>query len=1061
MNDKKRMSNKKFVLIVAPIIAVLLAVLIVGNMLLYAYQDVMKSQFFGYGKVNVSGNSELYNYYENPYEDAEDPNREAMLEAQKTAKRVADEGIVLLRNEGLLPLAKGSKVTPFGYRYLWPCYSQFGSTTMYGGFGAVAFADLMNRKGPEQELDGDHVIKLDAALASKFNVNSASVEAMQNAEVHRIDAAEGTIPCQEVSPQNCNGGNTYLYEYEASVYEPIAASCADTVGLVFIGRDAGEGGDLKLDGYADGTRHQLALSKDEKDTIAFAKANCSQGVVAVINSNNLLELGELVSGPYAVDAIVWVGTPGSAGFQSFSDILCGEVVPSGRTVSSWLYDNTKDPTYANMFSARYNNVQCRDSAENAALQYVPYIEYEEGIYVDYKFYETAIVEDDTFNFDETVLYPFGYGLSYVDKDGGFQKEISNFQQDGDTVTIEVTVTNNSATYTGKDVVEFYYTAPYTDFDEQYGIEKAVVNLLGFKKTDEIAPGKSDKVTFTFAVEDMASYCSTKQNSDGTEGCYVLEEGDYDISVRDNSHIVADRRSINVEETIWYDNTNPRQSEIDGQSELDDNGVPTGKRGDGKEFVAATNEFADMTKYMEENTVQLTRSDWENTFPTRAEESKAAPQYVVDDINAYSYGSYDYASDPYLGNVPGSMVYNDVAPVANAGNDIDILDMRGVNYDDEKWDRLLDNLDYSSAGLDQLWRVFFSGSYSVNKIESIGFNATASMMEGPAGIGAFSRFGLDKDDVACTYPSGMMQASTWNMPLLYELGVATAREYMNIKEEGVVNGWTGPSMNSQRSPFSGRNGEYYSVDPVLSGYAGKSVIEGASDAGMFCMFKHFAMNDEEVNRHSICVWANEQTVREQYLKTFEIVMKEGRKTVKYYDEETETIQTKVMKASMSTMTTMTRMGAVPAGGHYGMQTRVVRGEWGFKGFIITDMPTQTDSDLLLRSGGDIQLSTQFYPAADKASNTMKNLVRESVHHIMYAVVNSNYMNGKGPGVTVTQGMSGYDVLVILFNTVIAVVIVGLGAWLCLRLIDGKRNPDKYRKAAEKADKSDMINEEPKE
>lgn len=337
-----------------------------------------------------------------------------------------------------------------------------------------------------------------------------------------------------------------------------------------------------------------------------------------------------------------------------------------------------------------------------------------------------------------------------------------------------------------------------------------------KKTDDIAPGKSEKITFTFDIEDMASYCSTRENPDGTEGCYVLDEGDYDVSVRDDSHTVADRRSVNVAETIWYDNTNPRKSEKDGQSELDDNGVPTGKRGDGKEFIAATNEFADMTKYMNENTVRLTRADWKNTFPTRTDQSKSAPQYVVDDINAYSYGSYDYANDPYLGNLPGSKVYNDAAPVSNAGNDIDILDMRGVNYDDEKWNLLLDNLDYSSAALDQLWRVFFSGSYSVSKIEAIGFNSDASMMEGPAGIGAFSRFGLNKTDVACTYPSGMMQASTWNAQLVYELGAATAREYMNIKEQGFVNGWTGPSMNSQRSPFSGRNGEYYSVDPFFRG-----------------------------------------------------------------------------------------------------------------------------------------------------------------------------------------------------------------------------------------------------
>ncbi len=1025
--------------------------------MLTAYSDFLQTNFFGYGSTSVSGSSSGLDteYHKNLYSDEDNPNQAACEAAEETSREVANEGIVLFKNgdeqSSFLPLKENSTVTPFGFRYLWPCYSQFGSTTMYGDMGVRGFANLMANTGPRQELAGDHVTTLEEALESNFTINNEIATIIKNNDnnVVMIDAAEGTEACQEGSPQNCTGGNTYLYEFDPAIYETASGSCADSVGLIFIGRDAGEGNDLKKDAYEDGTEHQLQISSLEKETIKFAKENCSGGTVAVINSNNALELEPLLSGEYEVDAIVWVGTPGSAGFQSFSDILCGKVNPSGHSVTSWIVDETLDPTYANMSAGAYSNVQCHNSSEDSSLINTPYVEYEEGIYVDYKYYETADEVDSDFVYEDQVIYPFGYGLSYCDIDGGFDQEITSIVEENDEVTVEVNVTNNSQTYSGKDAVELYYSAPYTSFDIEYGIEKASVNLLDFEKTVELAPGESTSVTFEFNLDELTSYSNKRENPDGTKGAYVLEEGDYTLSVRSDSHNVFDSKTLTVDETEWFDSTNPRQSEIDGQSELDDEGNPTGVRGDGSDFQAASNQFDDMSDYMDENTVQLSRADWKNTQPTKAEASKEAPADVVSDIQTYSYGYYDQNTDTRLGNVEGSLVYNDTEPTSNAGNDIEFVDMRGVNYHDEKWDLLLDNLDYdSSTAQTELSNLFYSGTYNVSTVSSIAFDANASIMEGPAGIGAFSRTSLSTSTVVCTYPSGMMQASTWNKDLAYDVGAATAQEFMNVKSDSIVNGWAGPSMNSQRSHFSGRNGEYYSVDPVLSGNIGCNVIEGASDGGLFCIFKHLAMNDLEDDRHSICVWANEQTVREQYIKTFEIVMKEGRKTINYVDEETGTVKTKIMKASMSAMTTMTRMGAIPTGGHYNLLTNVVRGEWGFEGLLMTDMPTQTDSDLLLRAGSDIQLVTAALPADDMSSNTAKNLMRESVHHIMYAVVNSNYMNGKEPGSVVTQGMSGLTVFRIVFSIVLSLLIAGLVIWTALRIVDAKKHPDKYKTSKKK-------------
>ena len=1038
--DKLKMSNKRFMAIMIPVIVFLVAAMITVTCVMNYFGLVM-DKVFGQGArhiVNVEG-TETWDtqYYDVKY----DTSDEALKAASDKSKEVCDEGYVLLKNaqkngKNMLPLAEKSKITPFGFHYTHPVYSILGSGSVYDEMG-------YGNSGPYNSAyncTNKYSVTMSEAIKSNFTVNATVEQRMNDSEYVKVDAAEGTTPCKEFPNVNqCEGGNMYLYQYDPSIFSGTEDSCADTTGLVFIGRDAGEGGDLKFDAYADGTPHQLTLSKSEKEIISFAKANCDNGVVAVINSGNVMELDELISGDYAVDAIIWIGFPGSIGSQSLSDILCGKVNPSGRTVNTWTSDLLADPTTANLGEFIYTDSE----VEGTTAVGGSFIEYEEGVYVGYKYYETADEMDASFDYDEAVVFPFGYGLSYTT----FEQKITGYVDGGDEISVTISV-KNTGDRDGKEVVQLYYTAPYTDFDKTNKIEKPVKNLVAFDKV-EVAKGVTEEVTLTFAKEDMASYCYTRDNGDGTKGCYVLENGEYTITLGKNSHDAWDSRTTTINETVWYDSDNPRQSEKDGQSLLDDEGNPIDVPAKTKEdafasFVAATNRFEDCNEYMNSSSVtNLSRSNWTGTFPTRPENNtKTASDQLVAEIESYNYMNFDYENDALLGNKEGSKVYAAEAPVSKADNGLTLMDMRGKDYYDNDWNLLLDQLDYGNT--EQLIAFLFNAAQTINPIEEIGLTKTKGC-EGPSGVGMFSEMFEDWGETMA-YPGGMVIASSWNTDLAYKAGEAMGLEALNLTpSDGMhINGWTGPAMNLHRSPFGGRNGEYYSEDSFLSGMIGVQIINGAGDKGLYTIYKHFAVNDSETNRHGICTWLNEQAMRETYFKTFEIVFKESRRTVKYIADDQGTVAVKRMKGAMAVMTSMNRIGAVPAGGHYGLLTEVLRDEWGFHGFVQTDQPTQTDKDQMLRAGGDVQMSSTATAPRDLTSNTIKHCIRRSVHNVAFALVNSNVMQGVAPGTIIYYDMSPWAIGLMIGDIVVGLLIAGGIVWIVLRVLDEKKHPEKYKR-----------------
>ena len=1007
MSAKTKMSNRKFRLITLPIAAFLLViaiVLIIAANIFSPYMDYR----FGRGQATVEGESEqTAEYYELLYDTPE----EAREASYAVAERVTDEGMILLKNDGVLPLAEDSSVAPFGYRYIEPTYGQGGD------WGSAK--PVVDPVTPEQ------------TLGAYFNIEPATVNAMKNAAAPQgLTEAPGTLSAQGSGGL---GGNSLLYEYAASIYDGATGGLQDATAVVFIGRSGGEDLDFKYDGYSDGTLHYLALMQNEKDTIRVAKQACKD-VVVVVLSSAAMELSPIMAGELEVDAIVWAGHTSERGLTSLGKILAGEVNPSGRTVDIFPTDFTKDPSYQNIGEMYYSNAQNADGSP------APFTEYEEGIYLGYRYYETADVEDESFVYGTldgegsiaeagAVAYPFGYGLSYTQ----FSQSMTH-EQEGSSVRVDVTVANEGDV-AGKEVVQLYVTAPYTQYDMDNHIEKSAVALLDYAKTEEIAGGASGSVGIEFDLEDLACYDASRDNGDGTRGCYMLEEGDYVISLRKNSHEVIDSFTITVEETVWYDNGNPRSSEKEMQAKLTDTGEPLDEPANGESFVAATNRFEDMTDYMLTEATVLSRKDWTGTFPSLPEGREKAVSAEV--AATFGIENFDVENHPELGNVSTSKVYSAEAPVSGADNGLTVSMMRGKDYYDPDWDKLLDQIDWGKKTA--ITDALFAANYLTGEIDSIGLPATAHA-DGANGI-------KDPGDYELTASFGYapLWASTWNVELLAEVGAA-------IAQEALINGyfgWYAPAFNLHRSPFCGRIFEYYSEDPVVSGKTATAVVTAASNGGFQCYIKHFVLNDMETNRANfVHTWVTEQAFRELYLKPFEMVIRDSRMTVKYYDENGEMAE-KVMRAANAMMAAQNDVGSAVAFGNYDLITGVVRTEWGFVGTITTDMfypnPAYYSGiqDLALRAGCDTYLTT-INQLVDKKSNTSMALMREAIHHLAYAVANSNILQGVAPGSTLSYGISPWVWWGSAIIVVVAAAGVALIVWNVVRTVDERKNPARYAK-----------------
>ncbi len=836
---------------------------------------------------------------------------ESVEQAKELCTEIAEEGIVLLKNDAAaLPLAAGTKVNVFGWSSTNPIYGGTGSGALSAAYPTVDFLQGLTDAGIEynQEL---------VDFYKGWRDSRPSVGMM---------GQDWTIP----EPKVDEYGDLFTK----------AKDYSDTA-IFFIARSGGEGADLPMhydgvDNYVfdpnsffggTGTRYSeqaddldanksyLELSNREQALLDKVTADYDK-VIVIVNSANAMELG-FVNDYSQIKSVIYCPGTGQTGFDGLGEILAGTVNPSGKTADTFVADLTATPTFNNFGDFDYTNMSefgFENMFAEGGMSYPTFVNYVEGIYVGYRFYETAYAEAQAgnmdFDYDKEVVYPFGYGLSYTT----FSQEMGPVSNDGKTVSFDVTVTNTGSV-AGKDVVEVYYNPPYTNG----GIEKSAANLIEFEKTGLLEPGASETVNISFAVEDMASYDTYE------EGCYVLDAGDYEISINSDSHNKIATDTVNIASKIVYDESNKRESD----------------------FVAATNQFG----FAEgDSVIYLSRA---NGFANYDAATAAPASFEMSDAYKATYFN-ETNYDP--------TVYNndsDVMPTTGAKNGVKLADLRGVDYDDAKWDSLLDEMT-----VPEMNTLIALGGYETSAIDSIGKVMTYDC-DGPASINNnFTGQG------SIGFPAAVMIACTWNKDLAYAFGDSIGK----MADEMDVSGWYAPATNTHRSAFAGRNFEYYSEDGVLAGWMCAKAVDGARAHGVYSYVKHFATNDQETNRTGfLCTWLNEQSLREVYLKSFEIAFKEANPA--------------------ATMVAFNNIGTVPAEACPELLNTVLRGEWGFRGLAETDYfggYGYQDSDRMIRNGCDLMLATYETPQStvtDQTSATSILAMRQASKNILYTVVNS--------------------------------------------------------------------------
>ncbi|MCD7957068.1 MAG: glycoside hydrolase family 3 C-terminal domain-containing protein [Lachnospiraceae bacterium] len=799
---------------------------------------------------------------------------------------IAGEGMVLMKNENnTLPLTS-SKVNLLGYYAYNPYYSGSGSSSVSDS-DAITIVDSLENAG----------IEVNPAAKDIYEITEATDAG--------LGFSETSFSIDEISVDSYTGDASFESMKEYS----------DTA-IVVLGRTGGEGNDLTSYGVVDGTDY-LQLNANERDLLEQA-SDTFEHLIVVLNTGNAMELGFLDE--YDIDACIWAGLPGPYGFQALGQILTGEVNPSGKLPDTWVYDN-----YSAASMENYGDQE----ATNASGSY--YVDYVEGIYVGYKWYETAYAENAVITSNKTgtvydfsdyysiVKYPFGYGLSYTtftqEIVGGSLTDGAELDPRG-SYTIEVKVTNTGSV-AGKDAVQVYLTAPYTDYDKQNGVEKAAVSLCGIGKTGDIQPGESEIITITFNMEDIASYDSTCDNGDGTSGSYMLDAGEYIFSVRSDSHNVYDQLSASLDEQYFFSGENKRDS--DDQAAY--NQLADAARG---EYLSRQDGFANYDSAMKsvKTTVEAT------TYEDDTDGYDPAYDTMVD--KTYVEG-VDYAT----------------------GGSLTISDMAGLDYDDPLWDELIAQLT-----LEELQSLVVDTTYTSPRIESIDKSKTCDT-DGALGIS--SMYNPELNGIA--YPCTPLLAATFNVDLAYQMGEQVADQ---CHEKGIT-GWYAPAMDIHRSAFSGRNFEYYSEDGILSGLMGAAESSGARSKGLIVYIKHFAMNDQETNRASnLHTYLNEQSAREIYLKPFELTVKNGDAT--------------------AVMNSMNFVGDTYVAVSEAMNIQILRNEWGFRGKVLTDMSYGTSVNAALRAGTDAWLSVMALSVNCETDADIYYLQR-AAHNSLYMEANA--------------------------------------------------------------------------
>ena len=871
--------------------------------------------------------------------------------ANELAKDVQSEAVTLLKNDDSnLPLS-GKKVNVFGWGSTNPVYGGTGSGSMSKQYKTVSLLDGMKQAG----------LKTNTELSKLYTD-------------YRKDRPEVGMFAQDWT----------LPEVPVKQYSDKLVSDAKDFSdeaVVVLTRVGGEGADLPTDMKAKGITYKnnskdyddfqkgesfLQLSKTERDMIDLVTSNFKK-VTLVYNGANTFQFDFLNDYPQ-IQSVVWCPPAGQTGFSALGEVLVGETNPSGKTSDTFLKDLTKSVSYNNFGKFEYTNMAGKAAKYKGFtgddVTAIPgFVNYSEGIYVGYKFYETAS-DEGLINYDDTVAFPFGYGLSYT----SFDQKLDSVKYKGGKVTVTATVTN-TGDKAGKDVVEVYYNPPYTDG----GIEKASKNLAGFEKTKELQPGESQKVTVKFDDDDMASY-----DYKGAKA-YVLEKGDYDISIQSDSHHVIDHKAITVKDTVTYDS---------------DSNTHNGDK------TVATNQFDDVAG----DVTYLSRADHFANY----KEATAAPTNfkMSDKAKETFYNNSNY--DPKKFDKD-----SDKMPTTGAKNGLKLSDMYGKDYDDADWDKLLDQLTF-----DDMDNLIANGGYGTQAVKSVG-KIQLTDADGPASLNNnFTGVG------SIGFPASTAFACTWNKDLAKQFGEMIG----DMAHDMHVAGWYAPAMNIHRNAFSGRTFEYFSEDSLLSGVMASSEISGAKSKGVYSFMKHFALNDQETKRtEMLCTWTNEQAMREIYLKPFEMSVKEG--------------------GAQAVMSSFNYIGNTYAGADSALLQTVLRGEWGFKGFVLTDYfggYGYQNADQEVRAGNDSMLATTKITnhITDKSATSVKAM-RQAAHNILYTAANSwQYANGEPKVATPIWKTAMY-----VAWGVVAVLVIGLEFLTIKRYLSRKKAVATVESAAE--------------
>ena len=906
----RRMSKeKRFLVRGEAAIAMLLAVVICVSMICFGPMATLIGLATGSGTISNETNEE----------------------AAGVAEEIMEDGIVLLKNESLLPLNETKKLNIFGWESINPAYGGAGSGGINGLYDIVSLNQGLENAG----------FSINQELVDFYNNYGADNPEMS------IQKQSWTLPEPPV--------DTYDDELIESAKE------YSDVAVVVLSRKAGEGhNDIPMDvskaaydnnsdeydDFPEG-EHYLQLSQTERDMVDMVCSNFNN-VIVIYNGANQFELGFTNEYPQ-IKSVVWCPGTGNVGFNALGKVFSGEVNPSGKTPDTFVYDMTTAPWWNNAEKTEYTNLAdmaVEGMNAGTAQVYAPaFTNYVEDIYVGYKYYETA-AQEGAIDYDKTVQYPFGYGLSYTE----FEQKMGELEEKDGQISVDVEVTN-TGDEAGKDVVEVYYNPPYTNG----GIEKSSTNLIEFEKTNLLQPGESQTVTVTFSIEDMASY------DENNAKAYVLEKGDYVISINSDSHTVLDQKTYTADDDVVYKEENKRVS--------DD--------------TAATNVFEDAKG----DVTYLSRADH---FANYEEATKAPASAELGEPYVSEYHlNKNFDKTTYLND-------KDKMPTTGADNGLTLADMRDADYDDPRWEKLLDQLT-----VDEMSNMIAMAGYqtaamdSVGKVGTLDFDGPAAINNNFTGVGSIG------------FPIEVVIASTWNKNLAQTWGECMGK----ISQEMGAEGWYAPGMNTHRTAFGARNYEYFSEDGVLSGNMGAKAVEGARKYGVYSYIKHFAMY--EGNAKMVSVWSNEQAIREIYLKPFEISVKQG--------------------GANAVMVSWSFLGDKWTGESSNLMKTVLRDEWGFRGMALTDFFRNNghgfmNADAALANGVDAMLST-FNGEENNVANpehpTSVLQMRNACKNVMYTVVSSWAYDGKHKETGMEnwkKAAIGIDVVIVLFMAGMEVLVI---------------------------------------